>query len=243
MLRIIIFTCIIDGGIVDDEGKPANNGLFYTNKKNFMTSSKFRLYSSFCFIFVMILFQNCRTYNSSQSLNLKSPIDPKLPALKSSMDNQSGTFVTPFLYGNADQFEIFDQEVDNNLCNSYGQKYGYIVLRTYYSKFGIGIGYSVVSGITLFIPNLLGMPMARPKFELQATVEILNSRKELIGKYRAAGKGKSITALYYGYGQSDSIRKARIDALNNALSEIRKQIQTDAPRLSEELKKAGTINN
>jgi hypothetical protein len=208
-----------------------------------MTISKFKFCFSILFIFIMILFQNCRTYNSSQSLNLKSPIEPKLPALKSSMDNQSGTFVTPLLYGNADQFEIFDQEVDNNLCNSYGPKYGYIVLRTYYSKFGLGLGYSVVSGITLLIPNLFGMPMGRPKFELQATVEILNSKKELIGKYRAVGTGKSIMALYYGYGQSNAIRKARIDALNNALSEIRKQIQTDAPKLSEELKKAGIISN
>ncbi|HXA00805.1 MAG TPA: hypothetical protein VNW99_02395 [Cytophagaceae bacterium] len=159
------------------------------------------------------------------------------------MDNQSGMLITPFLYGSSDQFEIFDQEVDNNLCNPYGQKFGYIVLRTYYSKFGLGLGYSVASGITLLIPNLLGMPMGRPKFELQATVEILNSKKELIGKYRAVGTGKSLMALYYGYGQSDSIRKARVDALNNALSEIRKQIQTDAPRLLEELGKAGMITD
>jgi hypothetical protein len=208
-----------------------------------MLYSKLRLCSYFCFLFIMILFQNCRTYNSAQSVNTKSPIEPKLPALKASMDNQTNMLTLPLtVYGSSDQFEIFDQEVDNNLCNSYGKRFGYIVLRTYYSKFGLGIGYSAASGATLFIPNLFGMPMARPKFEIQATVEILNSKKELIGKYRAAGAGKSIMALYYGYGQSDSIRKARVEALTNALSEIRKQIQADAARLSEELRKAGMIN-
>jgi hypothetical protein len=83
--------------------------------------------------------------------------------------------------------------------------------------------------------------LARPKFEVQATIEILNSRKELIGKYKASGEGKSIMALYYGYSQYDAIRKARNEALNNALEGIRNQIKSDVPRLMDEFRKANKL--
>jgi hypothetical protein len=188
-------------------------------------------------VFIAILLQGCKTYNTLQSLGSKSPIDPKLPALEKSIDFKGGGL----FYGNSDQYEIFDQEVENNLCNPYGQKFGYIILRTYYSKYKLGLGYSVASGLTLLIPNLLGLPLARPKFEVQATIEILNSRKELIGKYKASGEGKSIMALYYGYSQSDAIRKARNEALNNALEGIRNQIKSDVPRLMDEFRKANKL--
>jgi hypothetical protein len=188
-------------------------------------------------ILLLILTPGCKTYSVAKFSVVKAPIEPLLPALTKSVDYHSSLLLAV----NSDQYELFDEEVDNNLTNPYGEKYGYIVLRTYFTKYRLGLGYAVASGAMLMIPDLIGFPMGRPNFEILATVEILNARKELIGKYKAAGEGKSVIALYYGYTQNSALRKAQSDALKAALADIRKQIQDDAGRLSMELQNAGPI--
>ena len=191
---------------------------------------------SFIVLVVMAL-SGCKTWDISQLSPTNAPISSKLPALEESTQG----IINSSEY--QDKQDLFNAEVEQNLMIPYGEKYGYIILQTNTGDIKMGNGFSVVSGLTLFIANLIGIPFSRTKIELEATVEILNSRKELIGKYRAIGKGQGIAALYYGYAVKNTFRKAYADALKNALSQIRPQIQTDAGRLSSELKKTGQINN
>jgi hypothetical protein len=99
----------------------------------------------------------------------------------------------------------------------------------------------MLSGFTLFLPNLIGLPMARYKIEVQMTVEIWNAKKELVGKYKGLGEGKASVACYYGYGMTGAATKAQSQALKSALSVIRTQIQDDAQRITSELQKTGPI--
>lgn len=188
-------------------------------------------------LILSIVVTNCKPWHISQLSPPNTPITPKLPALQQS--SQGILTVSSYQDGQ----ELFSNEVEQNLTNPYGEKYGYIILITNTGNIKWGVGYTIISGATFFVTNLLGLPFSETKLEMEATIEILNSKKELIGRYRAVGKGKAVAALYYGYALTNTFRKAYADALKDAFSQIRPQIQADAERLSNELQKAGKISN
>jgi hypothetical protein len=203
----------------------------------------------FIFLFIVagiaVFFQSCRSIKVSEYAVDNAPISPKLPALEKSFNNNNNTHVNGYsgiALNSSHSMQILNDEFDDNICNPYGAKYGYVLVSTSYIKSRAGLGFALISGYTLLLPNLLGFPMGRYYYEMQVTVEILNSKRELIGKYRAIGKGKAMVAYYYGYGSVSASTKANLDALKGALRDIRTQIQQDASRLNNDLQTAGPNN-
>jgi hypothetical protein len=188
-----------------------------------------------------LLFQNCRSWTITQITNTNAPISPKLPALQKGSIYGQPIYTPGMAYYNTDIGTIFTEEVENNLTDPFGEVYGTINYHTNMIQMKIGIGYALVSGFTMMVPNLLGFPMGNYKIELETIVEIRNVKNELIGKYKATGKGKASVAMYFGYGSVTALRKARADALNNCLINIRVQIQQDVLRLTTELKNAKAV--
>jgi hypothetical protein len=205
------------------------------------------MHSSARVVFVLFICgmvcQSCRTVKVSQVTADKAPISFKLPALEKSFNHYNA--LTTARYGmpvrHNNSLQILNDEVDDNLTNPYGAKYGYVQISSNYVRYKMGMGYAMLSGFTLFIPNLIGFPMGYYNLELQVTVEILNAKKELIGKYKGLGQGRAVVACYYGYGSTAAATKAQMQALKAALNAIRPQIQQDAQRLNSLLQEAGPI--
>ncbi len=144
-----------------------------------------------------------------------------------------------------DAITLFDREVKNNICNPYGDVSGYIVCKIAASKVRrSGYGWTALSVVTLFAPNLLGMPYGTYKTAFDVEVEIYGLKNNLIGRYNAQAYDKTWIALYYGYstmGPSEvatpAARISGINAFKEAMNDIKGQIENDYNRLNRELTK------
>ncbi len=144
-----------------------------------------------------------------------------------------------------DAITIFDRDVKNNITNPYGEKKGYILCKIAAggSRFA-GLGWGMLSGITLFVPTIFGVPFRTFKTALDVEVEIYDKNQNLIGRYNAQCSDKTWIAMYWGYSGigpvKPAIPAARISSINAfkcAMIEIKNQILKDSVRLNKELNK------
>lgn len=137
-----------------------------------------------------------------------------------------------------DAISIFIKDVKNNITTPYGDKKGDIMCRmTFGDTNSKGIGWAYLSAFTLFIPNLFGMPILRNRTTIELEVEIFNNDKKIIGRYRADCTNKKYVALYWGSIYPTAARRANATAFKCAMNKIKAQIDRDADRLRNELKK------
>jgi hypothetical protein len=181
-------------------------------------------------IIVSFLLSGCKAWDVSYLAVKKEPLTPKLLTLDRKIEDVANTVVLT----NSDEMILFTKEVEENLIDPYGDKYGYIIMKRNPIKFKSGP--NIPNAILLNIPLLFGVPFAKPSYTLEVEIRIVDAQNKLIGKYSAIGKGKNTIAMYYGYSAADAGRKSYIDAINDAFNQIRPQILADVARINEKLK-------
>lgn len=191
----------------------------------------------FYWVLLALLFTGCKSWDATMIAAKKDPITPKLLTLDRRMEDMSNTTIVT----NDDELKLFTNEVEDNLVDPYGDKYGYIAFKRNIIKDRMGVGFLIPSGILFYFPNIFGLPYCRIKYKVETELRIYDKENRLIGKYSGIGQAKVIVALYYGYSLGSARRKAYVDALNNAFSEIRPQIKADAERINEKLKATGKL--
>ena len=138
-----------------------------------------------------------------------------------------------------DAITVFDRDVKDNITNPYGDRKGYILCKIAAGENSTGIGWSFASGFFLFIPNFVGMPLAHYVTTLDVEVEIYNLSEKLIRRYNSQCQHDTWSAFYYGYGLNFNAakRKAGLEAFKCAMNDIKKQIESDASDIIQELNK------
>ena len=185
---------------------------------------------------VILSSASCRIYSLASELPPNKPIQSKLPAVEKSVDNSNtNTSVT------SDDRRIFDYEVEENLTVPSGDKYGYIILSYTNKQSPVGIGGFVVNCVTLFIPSLVGVPVGGIREEIEVEVQLLDSKHQVIIKYKETATDKEYCALYWGYMGDDMFTKAHAESLKECLAKIRQRIQNDSPLIKQGFEKAGPI--
>ena len=131
-----------------------------------------------------------------------------------------------------DMITLYDRDM-RNIAEEYGPACGLAVCRLVDGKVsGGGFGWAYLSGLTLFIPNLLGVPIAYAKASMQLEMSIFTTRGALVGMYTSEYNRERVpVALYYGYG-SDASLKVAIDAFKACMTDIKGQIEADFNRLN-----------
>lgn len=76
----------------------------------------------------------------------------------------------------------------------------------------------VISALTLFIPNFLGMPLKVSKAKNTYLFEVYDVNDHLIYRDKHTGAGKASIGFYYGYANADE--KADYDATYNAIKDF-----------------------
>jgi len=138
-----------------------------------------------------------------------------------------------------DAITIFLKDVKDNITNPYGEKQGDIMCRiTFGDVDSRGIGWMFLSALTLYIPNLFGMPMMSNRADLELEVQIFDINKKIIGRYTANCSDKKYVALYWGSNYPNAARRANAAAFMCAMKKIKKQINHDAPELIKKLNAA-----
>jgi hypothetical protein len=134
-----------------------------------------------------------------------------------------------------DLITLYDRDI-RNIAEEYGPRRGSISCRVVDGEVGGGgFGFAFLSGLTLFVPNLLGLPLGYSKAVLQLEMSVLDGQGALIGRYTSQyNKERVPIALYYGYG-SDAPQKVAIDAFKACMTDLKEQIELDFERLNSAL--------
>ena len=143
---------------------------------------------------------------------------------------KSTTYSNPILN---DIEVIFNRDVEN-ICNLLGTPKGSMKCRVIVGEEKIygGAGWAVLSGFTLCIPNLFGMPIASPKGNLQIEVTIFDNNNSVVGKYTSDfHKQKTYVALYWGYSYNNSMKRNARLIFIGCMEDIKRQIAKDYDRL------------
>lgn len=141
-----------------------------------------------------------------------------------------------------DAITYFDRDIKNNITNPYGQRNGYALAKIVNGKsgpssFAASMLYAVLAGGTLFVGNMLGLPLSDNKTELEVEVEIYDVSNNLVAKYNSSCSDRQWVAMYYGYAPLDAGRVAGINAFKCALNKIKQEIDKDSVRVAGELQK------
>lgn len=159
------------------------------------------LYSCFLFLF---LFVGCATSSIDTALLRPSGIkvNPLLPRLDISNDKKVSfsSADTNLVTENSYFYTIFERELETNICDDYGEKLGSIELVLIDNRIKeTGLGFSVLSGFTLFIPNLVGMPMDSFDYSLEFEIRIFANNGERVWKHAYSSQGRVYSVIFNGF--------------------------------------------
>jgi hypothetical protein len=151
---------------------------------------------------------------------------------------------------------LFNEEIEQNVSNPFGKRYGTIVMNQNIIKYkkndmlaSVNWGFSfyplfkaLLSGSGTYhiynFPWLFGFPDAYYKLDVAVEYRITNLKNELIAKYNSVGSAKAPIALYWGYRRKKAKNKIYVEALKDAFKELRQQIEKDAVKINSELVKS-----
>jgi len=181
-------------------------------------------------ISTVIMMIGCRSYQPIMMEPETDPINPQLPALQLySGDEYQNQFIA------RDEFHMFREEMETNIINPYGDKYGSAFYSSRTLDSNDGWGWFLASGMTLYTINLVGFPLMVMSREVEVEVRILDLQGRLIGAYTGTGKGRATLALYYGYDELSIRRKILDESVGQALEVVREKIDADSERLKTQL--------
>lgn len=186
-------------------------------------------------LLIVHLLTGCKAWDAALVSVKKEPISPQLPAMDKKIEDIGNTTV----YISEDETRLFTKEVEENLTNPFGDKYGHIIMKLTVIHSTDGMGWLVPNFCTLYFGTLFGMPVAEFRHKLEVEFRIIDSKDKMIAKYSGIGKGSALVALYHGYAFRKAPRKSFTQAMNEAMDQIRPQIQRDAVSLNEKLIAAG----
>ena len=200
------------------------------------------MFSSFrCIqIVVLIALSSCKAFDPKLLNPTPVTISPKLPAMENRVQSEVTVVVAPggsaVAGGSRDLATLFEREVREVLTDPYGEKRGFLELKVTTTKTQIGIGWAVISGLFVFVPNLFGMPISTPKIAVTAQLDVLDNQHRLLSTYRADGEAKGRTALYSSTSYADPGRVLYVQAVRQCLEQIKTKMQPDIARLQTQLK-------
>ena len=162
----------------------------------------------------------------------KNPINPKIPSLQL----YAGTEYYSEILSET-EFRLFRQEMEENIMNPYGDKFGSAFYSSRIIENKSGMGYIILSGLSLYTLNLVGVPLHRINRTIEIEIRILDLKGRLIGKYTGKGTGTASIGLYYGFDWTSAYDKVLHESIAEALSNIRFHIDEDSERIRNELLK------
>lgn len=184
----------------------------------------------FFFLIAVFVIAGCRSYQPMMLEPEKKPIDPKLPALQLYTGDEYQNQII-----GQEEFHMFREEMETNIMDPYGDKYGSAFYSSRVLDSNGGWGWFLASGLTLYTINLLGFPMMVVSKEVEVEVRIVDLQGRLLGKYAGRGKGQATYALYFGYDEDSAYRKILNESVGTALEKVREKIRADSEHLRTKL--------
>lgn len=199
-----------------------------------------------------ILLMGCKSYSALEHMPY-ARIPSRLPSLEIEVDQQSFATVTGYsqsvgvgfgtsVFGGTsavysgtsvnyaskallDISTVFKKDM-YEFVDKIGEKKGKIVCRMVDGSMKPNYGMAILSGATLCVFNLFGMPFASAKGTMMIEVDFLDKDNNIVASYQSQShKKKSYYALYYGYSDAENV--ALLEAFKMCLEDINQQIRYD----------------
>jgi hypothetical protein len=188
-----------------------------------------KLKNSVFLIITILALSSCRSLDVSSCWNVpESSIPRKLLPLEK-------------LDFNSDKF--LQDHVDRNICETTGEKFGYLRCIAKAETRMKGFFLSYFTGLmTLGGTWLLGVPFCIYESEIELDLEVLNNKSERIAKLSSYSKTRVPAALYHGYSPGKAAIKSQTDAINSAYQQIRDSLSTEvAEEINSQLRNSGKL--
>ncbi|WP_375438253.1 hypothetical protein [uncultured Hymenobacter sp.] len=130
---------------------------------------------------------------------------------------------------------LFERETREAITAPYGDKRGFLELKVTPIQTR-GSAWPLVSGLTLFIPNVVGMPLSAWRTTVSTQLDVLDSQRRLVATYRAEGEAKAVWGLFSATNYTEPGRVVYLQAVRQCLDQIKIKMQPDLARLQNQLK-------
>lgn len=182
----------------------------------------------------MCLVSGCVTFKPSMLRVENDPISEKLHKLSVITPSTQLGNVTTIKYQNYD-FTLFQRELETNLMDkTVGRNYGTIEMVFISQQQKAGVGFLILSAITCFTINILGLPISREKITNEYEFRIYDINNNEIAKYNYFAEAKSTNGLYYGKSQDVLI----IEIVKQVLEDFKNDLERDAASINRQLEQA-----
>lgn len=138
---------------------------------------------------------------------------------------------------NSQLYTLFERELDN-ISERTGETHGHIDITIILSEVQANYALAVFSGLTLMIPNFLGMPMVSGTAEVEYEVKIYNLNNDIIWKKIYYKKTSKAFTIYHGesWGDQRAINKHILLLYRELIVEMKNDLQKDVEKINDALK-------
>lgn len=190
----------------------------------------------------VLLVTGCRSASRVMARSQNAVLEKRLPALQLEIDPGPMAATDGALPD--DPQKIFDTEMHHNIMEPADstEAFGYAKLQVHDATVSRGgKGFQAFQMMTLLTPSLLGMPLEYCRTHIEAELQVIDAQGTVLGSYIGTGSSNVRVAMYYGYSQSQAPRLADVEALRQALSQIRPQLESDVDSLRQKLLHTGLV--
>ena len=179
-------------------------------------------------VVIGIMLSGCGTVQwHLMELNLDRPNPSQIHNIKYIPDDKS----EPELQRQVEDFMSY-------YFDSHAEEMGYYTVNFTYRE-EPKLGWLMISAVTLFIPNLIGMPISNSDYRLYAYLRIYDSRGDLVQTFQKAKYFKGYSGLYYP--TKANITKKFGDTYSQLLPDLLKQADRDTRTINAMLDAAGPV--
>lgn len=179
---------------------------------------------------ICCILTSCKTYKAYMSEPSNEPIAQKLPKME--FDWFSGGDIQG---ANVDFVKnIIRNEINKNIASSTGQKQGTIEVNCEKLHLKQNLALAGLSGGTLFIFNLFGMPFTSTKIDMTLSFNILNANGDVIDTYKYTTNVKSVMGFYYGKDASVCM----VDATKDIMKKFKNDMNVKSGQIIAKLENA-----
>lgn len=213
----------------------------------------------FAFLLVAVSLVGCRSYSALENAPI-AQLPAKLPAMEVLLDEQSfatiagfsdheskglvwgGIYSTDIAFTESSTRSYASQDLNNikslylnnmynNIINKVGEKKGKVVCRMVTGKDNSNYGFTILSAVTLCVPNLFGMPFASNATTMMVEIDFMDANNNVVATYQSnQHKVKKYAAMYWGYDDPSEVTIAETFKL--CLSDLNVQIKNDFAQLN-----------
>lgn len=194
-----------------------------------------------CMMFVLLL-TACQTYPINLAIKPETRENlnfPNLEAIFEANENsvRGVSLDETKIKNNTPYAMLFYREIEKNVVMHGGEKKGSIILTPVLHTIEPNMGWTYLSIGTMYIPNLLGMPIGSYTSFCELELRVVDKNGRLIRAYNSDSVTTKYSAAYWGYYFKDAANAAMYGSYKETLSNLIEQMNNDKDLIIRELSK------